>query len=47
MPDCSALLTLPPSGVPGRRLRWYSLAEYVYSESLTRMINVEAQEQAS
>lgn len=32
-------------GIPSSRLRWYSLAEYLYSENLLRMLNPEAQEQ--
>ncbi|KAL4435549.1 hypothetical protein ABPG74_020325 [Tetrahymena malaccensis] len=34
-------------GIPSSRLRWYSLAEYLYSENLLRMLNPETQEQKS
>lgn len=34
-------------GVPASRLRWYSLAEYLYAENLLRMLNPEAQETES
>jgi hypothetical protein len=30
--------------VPSTRLRWYSLAEHIYSETLIKLINPEAQE---
>jgi hypothetical protein len=35
------------SSIPTNRLRWYSLAEYLYSETLCKMINTETQETES
>ena len=33
--------------IPPSRLRWYSLAEYIYSENLLKMVNPENQEPES
>ncbi|CAD8135763.1 unnamed protein product [Paramecium octaurelia] len=41
------LLTSDLSTIPASRLRWYSLAEYIYSENLLRMLNTETQETES
>jgi hypothetical protein len=35
------------SSIPTNRLRWYSLAEYLYAETLCRMVNPETQETES
>ena len=47
----NSLSLLPPSqdlqSLLPSRLRWYSLAEYLYSETLLRMMNNETQEQKS
>jgi len=40
-------LTSDLSTIPASRLRWYSLAEYIYSENLLRMLNTETQETES
>ena len=33
--------------IPPSRMRWYSLAEYIYSENLLRMLNPDSQETES
>lgn len=37
-------LSLNKGNVPATRIRWYSLAEHLYSETLMKMLNPEAQE---
>ena len=37
-------LSLNKGNVPPTRIRWYSLAEHLYSETLMKLLNPEAQE---
>ena len=39
-----AALALNKNAVPQTRLRWYSLAEHLFSETLMKMLNTDAQE---
>jgi hypothetical protein len=39
-----AALSLNKGNVPATRIRWYSLAEHLYSETLMKLLNPEAQE---
>ena len=35
-------LSLNKGNVPSNRIRWYSLAEHIYSETLIKLLNPEA-----
>lgn len=37
-------LSLNKGNIPQTRIRWYSLAEHLYSETLIKMLNPETQE---
>ena len=37
-------LSMNKGNVPSNRIRWYSLAEHIYSETLIKLLNPEAQE---